>query len=106
MIWEEKGITEDGKNIIAVESREVAKIFGKDHSEIISEIERLIDELIETGVSEIEDYFILSKGESGNEENKEYFMTADGCMLLIMKLSGEKAMRFKLAYLDRVVVKQ
>lgn len=104
------------REIIVVSSRDIAETFGKEHSEVVYAIEGrtsenakdvkvknkgLINELIEAGNSHPENYFILSEYESRGKKYKEYLMTRDGFTLLVMGFSGEKAMRFKLAYINQ-----
>ncbi len=101
---------------IVVSSRDIAETFGKEHYEVIYAIEGrvsenakdikvknkgIINELIEAGNSHVEKYFILSEYESRGKKYKEYLMTRDGFTLLVMGFSGEKAMRFKLAYINQ-----
>lgn len=104
------------KERIVVSSRDIAETFGKEHYEVIYAIEGrisenakdvkvknkgIINELIEAGNSHVEQYFILSEYESRGKKYKEYLMTRDGFTLLVMGFSGEKAMRFKLAYINQ-----
>ncbi len=104
------------KEEIVVSSRDVAETFGKEHYEVIYAIEGrvsenakdvkvknkgIINELIEAGSSQAEKYFILSEYESRGKKYKEYLMTRDGFTLLVMGFSGEKATRFKLAYINQ-----
>lgn len=92
------------------------KTFEKEHHEVIYAIEGrvsenakdvkvknkgIINELIEVGNSHVENYFIQSEYESRGKKYKEYLMTRDGFTLLVMGFSGEKAMKFKLAYINQ-----
>lgn len=101
---------------IVVSSRDIAETFEKEHYEVIYTIEGrvsenakdvkvknkgIINELIEAGNSHVEKYFILSEYESRGKKYKEYLMTRDGFTLLVMGFSGEKAMKFKLAYINQ-----
>lgn len=104
------------REINVVSSRDVAETFEKEHHEVIYAIEGrvsenakdikiknkgIIKELIEAGNSHIENYFILSEYERRGKKYKEYLITRDGFTLLTMGFSGEKAMRFKLAYINQ-----
>jgi len=99
-------------------SRDVAETFGKLHKEVLYAIEGrtsvteragreetkyrgILQDLIEGGEHYLEKYFILSEYESRGKKYKEYLMTRDGFTLLVMGFSGEKAMRFKLAYIKQ-----
>lgn len=104
------------RETIVVSSRDIAETFGKEHYEVIYAIEGrisenakdvkiknkgIINELIEAGNSHVENYFIQSEYESRGKKYKEYLMTRDGFVLLVMGFSGEKAMRCKLAYINQ-----
>ena len=107
------------RETIVVSSRDVAETFGKEHKEVIYSIEGrtsdteraggkevknkgILHDLIEGGELHLEKYFIPSeyKAENGRAY-KEYLMTRDGFTLLVMGFSGEKAMRFKVAYINQ-----
>lgn len=104
------------REIIVVSSRDIAETFDKEHHEVIYAIEGrvsenakdvkvknkgIINELIEVGNSHVENYFIQSEYESRGKKYKEYLVTRDGFVLLVMGFSGEKAMRRKLAYINQ-----
>ena len=102
------------KEIIIVGSRDVAGTFEKEHKEIIRAIEGqkdadgktkhigLIEQLQQGGELHLENYFILSEYIGANgRKYKEYLMTRDGFTLLAMGFTGEKAMKFKLAYIKQ-----
>lgn len=77
-------------------SLKVAGMFGKDHSKIIRSIEKLAasPEVPQAtfGLSEYVD-------ESG-KTNKLYYMNRDGFSLLVMGFTGNKALKFKVAYIQ------
>lgn len=99
---------------IVVSSRDVAETFEKEHKEILRAIEgqedsngkakhlSLLWQLEQGGELHFEKFFIKSEyiGENGRKY-KEYLMTRDGFTLLVMGFSGEKAMKFKLAYIKQ-----
>lgn len=102
------------REIIIVSSRDVAETFEKEHKEVIRSIEGqkdangktkhigLIDQLQQGGEIHLENYFILSEYIGENRRKyKEYLMTRDGFTLLAMGFTGEKAMKFKLAYIKQ-----
>lgn len=103
---------------IVVNSRDIAETFGKEHKEVLYAIEGryskteraggtetknkgIIPTLIESGELHVENYFVKSNYENRGKKFKEYLMTRDGFTLLVMGFSGEKAMRFKLAYINQ-----
>lgn len=79
-------------------SRIVAKVFGKEHSDVIKVIENLKE-----GIGKSSDtYFILlnKKNEQNKQYYKEYELTRDGYSLLVMGFTGEKALKFKLDFIN------
>lgn len=84
---------------IVVTSLDVAETFEKRHDHVVRDIENVLKSLPENG----ETYFY--KSTYINEQNKQeypmYFMNRDGFTLLVMGYTGEKAMKFKLAYIKQ-----
>ncbi len=80
-----------------VSSLDVAETFGKGHKNILRDIRRL----------ECSDEFRrlnFEQSEYLNEQNHKqpmYYMTRDGFTILVMGYTGEKAMRFKEAYIKQ-----
>lgn len=101
------------EEVIVVSSRDVAETFGKEHKEVIRAIEGqtdsegktkhlgIISQIEQGGELPVGKYFVLSTYASGGRRYKEYLMTRDGFTLLVMGFSGEKAMKFKLAYINQ-----
>lgn len=106
------------EEILTVSSRQVAEDFEKSHREVMyaiegrtSETERnggmevknkgIIPMLIQSGNPHVENYFIPIDyiGENGRKY-KEYLVTRDGFSLLAMGFSGEKALKWKLKYIE------
>ncbi len=83
--------------VTVVSSLDVAETFGKQHAHVLRDIKEL----------ECSEEFRLSNfGESSyiNSQNKKqpmYYMTRDGFTILVMGYTGEKAMRFKEAYIKQ-----
>lgn len=80
-----------------VSSLDVAETFGKRHDNVLKDIREL----------ECSDEFRLLNFEESiylNSQNKKqpmYYMTRDGFTILVMGYTGEKAMRFKEAYIKQ-----
>lgn len=80
-----------------VSSLDVAETFGKDHKNILRDIRQL----------ECSDEFRwlnFEQSEYLNEQNHKqpmYYMSRDGFTILVMGYTGEKAMRFKEAYIKQ-----
>lgn len=110
--------TVNKEEVTVVTSRDVAETFEKEHREIIYAIEGItssteradgvetknkgiIPTLIESGELHVEKYFIQTEYTRRGKKYKEYLMTRDGFTLLTIRFSGEKAMRFKVAYIKQ-----
>lgn len=78
-------------------SRDVAEVFGKEHFNVLRDIESLgCTERFRKLNFEVSEY----KVDGNNKTYKEYVMTRDGFTLLVMGYTGEKAMQFKEAYIN------
>ncbi|AYO30839.1 hypothetical protein D2962_09625 [Biomaibacter acetigenes] len=95
------GIKQEG-SMLVVSSRIVAENFDKRHDNVIRDIEELIGGLLKIEETQAEKYFIQSTyiHPQNNQAYKEYLLTKDGFTLLTMGWTGEKAMRFKVAYIN------
>ena len=89
------GLTEkSGKAVVS--SRDIARVFEKNHQHVMRDIRNIIENDAQWGASNF--------GQSSymNEQGKsqpEYLISRDGFTLLVMGYNGEKAMRFKKAYI-------
>ena len=89
------GLTErDGKAVVS--SRDIARVFEKEHRRVLQDVRTIAENDLVWGLHN----FVQST--YTNEQNKsqpEYLITRDGFILLVMGYTGEKAMRFKKAYI-------
>lgn len=91
----------NGKKIPTVSSLQVAEIFGKRHDHVLRDIRQVLTQVPEIfiksnfGVFE----YPVRRG-FGTEMVKAYLLSKDGFTLLTMGYTGEKAMKFKVAYID------
>lgn len=84
------------EEILVVSSRDVAEDFGKEHKDILESIRNLTAEN-----SAVKNMFIES--EYKNERGRsypEYLLTRDGFSLLVMGFTGQKALDWKLKYIQ------
>lgn len=94
-------------------TRNIAETFGKEHKEVVRAIEGQMDadgktkhsglavQIMQRGDIPLENYFIKSEYEAENgRKYTEYLVTRDGFSLLVMGFSGERAMEWKLKYID------
>ena len=85
------------QEMTVVSSLDIAETFGKEHKHILRDIREL----------ECSEEFRQSNfGPSSyvNEQNKKqpmYYVTRDGFTILVMGYTGEKAMKFKEAYIKQ-----
>lgn len=117
----------DLKGRPVVSSRYVAETFEKSHKHVIRNIEELRVSLSKIGPSEIKQgnneeeyrengspagnsprelflkrFFVKSTyKDNQNKKQPEYLLTRDGFTLLAMGFTGNKAMQFKVAYINR-----
>ncbi|WP_195970225.1 Rha family transcriptional regulator [Clostridium thermobutyricum] len=93
---------------VTLTSLEVAEMLGKEHKNLLSEIEGRKDgknvgilQVLERGKFQLSKYFIPSTYKSGNREYKCYEITKMGCHMLGNKLQGEKGILFTAKYVER-----
>ena len=99
---------EQGEPIPVIDSREVARMMGKEHWEIIwyidgnkdSGVTSIAECLTKQGIL-LSDYFIPSSFTSNNREYKCYLCTRMGCDLLATRQIGEKGILFSAKYVKR-----
>ena len=87
--------TVNKEEVTVVTSLDVAETFGKEHARVLRDI-RDLDCSDEFRVGNFaESYYINTQ----NKKQPMYYITRDGFTLLVMGYTGEKAMRFKEAYI-------
>lgn len=84
--------------ILTVSSREIAKNFDKDHTKVIRAIEDLLGGIAKNG----DTLFIPTEyqHEQNKQWYKEYQISRDGFSLLVMGFTGQKALEWKLKYIE------
>jgi Rha family phage regulatory protein len=100
------GVTEK-KGIPVVSSRYVAKNFNKNHDDVLKSIRSIIEGLRKLSESEIgqsnfnrHNFTPTTYKNEQNKKQPEYLLTRDGFTLLAFGFSGEKALRFKIEYIN------
>lgn len=95
------GVTER-KGIPVVSSRKVAEVFEKRHDNVLRDIEDIRINLLKIEEIKWSNNFIQSTyKDDKNRKYPEYLLTKDGFTLLVMGYSGERALKFKIAYINR-----
>ena len=92
-----------GKAVPAVTSLQVAEVFEKQHKNVLQDIDRILSQVPEIfGRLNFEPSEYELKNNLGFPvRHPMYILTKDAFTLLTMGYTGEKAMRFKIAYIER-----
>lgn len=100
-------ITNKGEKINVIDSREVAEMMGRTHSDIMKMIQGsgknlgIIPVLLK-GNFHVSEYFIESSfKDASGKSNKCYLVTKLGCEMLGNKQQGEKGILFTAKYVER-----
>lgn len=94
----------NGKDVPAVTSLQVAEAFGKEHFNVLRDIETILLQVPENFRKlnfEVSEYTIQNPLTGGELPKPMYLLTKDAFTLLTMGYTGEKAMAFKVAYIAR-----
>lgn len=101
-------INSNEKEVETIDSREVAEMLNKEHSELMKDIQgsgknKGIIPVLEKGNFPVSEYFIEStyKVDGNNKTYKCYLVTKMGCDILGNKLQGEKGILFTAKYVKR-----
>lgn len=89
--------TVNKEEVTVVTSLDVAETFGKEHRNVLADIRNIQGDVSSAEFSALfyETNYVGANGKS----NPMYYMNRDGFTLLAMGYNGEKAMKFKLAYI-------
>ena len=84
----------------SVTSLQIADVFGKNHNDVLRDIERIVSQVPENFNKR---NFALIEREVkvgfGIRKDKVYILSRDGFTMLTMGYTGEKAMKFKVSYI-------
>lgn len=97
MLVEIKTINKQETTVVT--SLDVAETFGKLHKDVLESIRSLKDDLSTAEFSAL--FYEAEYKASNGKSNPMYYMNRDGFTLLVMGYTGEKAMKFKLAYIKQ-----
>lgn len=84
------------EEILTTTSRKVADVFEKRHADVLRDIEGMSCSAEFTQ----RNFALSSYKDSSGKNNKEYRITKDGFVMLAMGYTGDKAMKFKEAYIQ------
>lgn len=83
----------------AMDSRDVAKMIGKRHRDLMRDIRRYINDMATSAKLRALDFFIESTYEDAKGETREcYLLTKQGCEFVANKLTGKKGTIFTATY--------
>ena len=85
---------------LVTSSRNVALAFGKEHFNVLRDIRNLLSVNPDTEFNAF-NFECVDFIDKNGDYRPEYLLTRDGCMLLIMGYTGEKALKIKTAYIKR-----
>ena len=89
--------TVNKEEVTVVTSLDVAETFEKRHDHVLRDIEKLKKDIPNFG----EMFFETTMPDSYGRSQKAFLMNRDGFTLLVMGYTGEKAMKFKIAYIKQ-----
>ena len=97
-------IITDKNGILTVDSREVAEMTGKRHSDLIRDIEKYIQAMQNSQNAKLryDNFFIESNYKSGTgKEYKCFLLTKKGCDMVANKMTGDKGVIFTAIYVEK-----
>lgn len=84
-----------------LDSREVAEMIGKRHSDLLRDIRKYIEYLAKSNIA-LSSYFNESKYLDKNKiERPNYLISKKGCEFIAHKLTGEKGSLFTIKYIEK-----
>lgn len=87
--------------VLTLDSREVAEMVGKRHSDLIRDIETYL-QYLENAKLRSDDFFMENSYKAGTGKNyKKFDCTKKGCEFIAHKLTGQKGTVFTATYINR-----
>lgn len=94
-------LVEVKNNQVVTSSRQVAKNFGKVHKSVLRNIYTLTSAQNCADVSKIKEmFFEATEPDTYGRQQKIYYMNRDGFSLLVMGFTGQKALEWKIKYIE------
>lgn len=81
-------------------SKKIAEVFGKNHRDVLKAIDNLIGGLRKTAQAPQMFYFREETDPQNGQEYRVCYMNRDGFSLLVMGFKGQKALEWKLKYIE------
>lgn len=93
-------VTKNGK--LLADSRDVAEMIGKQHNNLLRDIDGYVSILNQNSDLSSDQFFIESSYEAGTGKSyKHYLLTKIGCDMVANKMTGEKGVLFTATYVTR-----
>lgn len=87
---------------MTIESREVAKMIGKQHKNLLRDIQKYISDMEPSSNLSSADFFIKSSYIDGNNQQRLcYLLTKKGCEFVANKMTGKKGNLFTASYITK-----
>ena len=87
-------------NQVVTSSRQVAQSFNKQHRHIIRDIKNLLEGMSKIGHTPQMFFLTSYTNEQNGQTYPEYYMNRDGFSLLVMGFTGQKAIEWKIKYIN------
>lgn len=88
-------------NQVVTSSRQVAENFCKQHKHVLASIQKLTSAQFSADVPEIgKMFFEATEPDTYGRQQKIYYMNRDGFSLLVMGFTGQKAIEWKIKYIQ------
>jgi Rha family phage regulatory protein len=89
------------EGIFVVDSREVAEMVGKRHSDLLESIDMYIKHLTDGNFRSLDFFIDNTYQDSKNETRKCYLLTKQGCDMVANKMTGKKGILFTATYINK-----
>ena len=91
------------KGVLLVDSRDVAEMIGKRHTDLMRSIRNYVEVISENPKLRFQDFFVEStyKVEGNNKTYDCYLLTRKGCDMVANKMTGEKGILFTAEYVTK-----
>ncbi len=89
------------RNTLTLDSREIARMVDKRHSDLLRDIDNYLEYLIHNADLRSDDFFIESSYKAGTgKDYRCYQITKKGCEFIAHKLTGQKGAEFTATYIN------
>ena len=85
---------------IVIDSRTVAELFGKPHSNVLKDIKRLLERIAGLENSNGVKFYPVKYTDAKGEKRPMYYLNESAFTLLVMGYTTKNAMQFKLNYIE------